>query len=101
MLSHKKLKTCLAMQTGKATEVNSWLNNSGAYSVVQGQTKISLSKDRSAPNLYRQYAIWTDGFGNPYVKCTAHQHKLNNYQFYSHFNPAWNELVWNDAFPKW
>jgi hypothetical protein len=29
------------------------------------------------------------------------QDKATSYHFYSRFNPAWNDLVWNDAFPKW
>jgi hypothetical protein len=43
----QKTKNLFSYAVGKATEVNSWLNNSGDY-VTQGQAKISLTKIISA-----------------------------------------------------
>jgi hypothetical protein len=43
--------------------------------------------------------LWTDGFG----KAVLNREKKDNtniYHFYTHFNPAWNDMVWSDAFPK-
>jgi hypothetical protein len=94
----QKTSNLFTYQTGKVNEVNSWISNSGAYSVVQSQTKITLSKTVSAKPVGN--AIWTDGFGSPILSVT-HQDKLNTYHFYSRFNPGWNELVWSDEFPKW
>jgi hypothetical protein len=93
----QKTKNLFSYAVGKATEVNSWLNNSGDY-VTQGQAKISLTKIISAKPTGN--TLWTDGLGNP-VLSLLQSAQANNYQFYSHFNPAWNDLVWNDAFPKW
>lgn len=40
--------------------------------------------------------IWKDGFGQPLLtKVTG-----NIYHFYSRFDPSWNNLVWNAAFPE-
>jgi hypothetical protein len=43
--------------------------------------------------------VWADGFGKAVLN---HEQKGNTniYHFYAHFNPAWGDMVWNDAFPK-
>jgi hypothetical protein len=40
--------------------------------------------------------IWTDGYGKPLLTKNAR----NAYHFYSRFDPSWNNLVWNAAFPE-
>ncbi|RWY55584.1 BatA domain-containing protein [Mucilaginibacter gilvus] len=44
-------------------------------------------------------ALWQNGFGKAILKLEQ-QGNANVYHYYSHFNPAWNDLVWSDAFPK-
>ncbi|WP_158288371.1 BatA domain-containing protein [Mucilaginibacter psychrotolerans] len=43
--------------------------------------------------------LWQDGFGWALLR-REQADRTNTYHFYTHFNPAWNDLVWNDAFPK-
>ncbi len=43
--------------------------------------------------------IWKDGFGNPLLTNETNNN-IDVYNFYSHFNPQWNDLVWSDAFPS-
>ena len=45
-----------------------------------------------------EQVIWKDGFGNPLLIKQANNN-VTVYNFYSHFNPQWNDLVWSDAFP--
>jgi hypothetical protein len=99
MPSHKKLKQpILATQTGKANEVNSWVNNSGAY-VTKGKAKISLSKTISAKPVGN--TLWDRWFWQSRYLSLEQSAQTNIYHFYSRFNPGWNELVWSDEFPKW
>ena len=42
---------------------------------------------------------WQDAFGNPLLVREKNVDG-NIYHFYSRFNPQWNDLVWNDAFPS-
>ncbi|MXV17210.1 BatA domain-containing protein [Hufsiella ginkgonis] len=42
--------------------------------------------------------IWKDGAGDPLLVKTNTEN-TTYYQFYSHFNPAWNDLVWSSSFP--
>ncbi len=41
---------------------------------------------------------WTDGFGNP-ILTKEEKDSMNYYSLFTHFDPSWNELVWNDNFP--
>ena len=83
----------LMYETGKAAAVDSWI--------------ISGSKGNEPVPLYRYVKnnnktgedVWKDGFGNP-VLTAGLNGKTMLYHFYSHFNPAWNDLVWNADFPK-
>jgi len=42
--------------------------------------------------------IWTDGFGRPLL-ALEETDSGRRYHFYSHFDPAWNGLVWSRNFP--
>ncbi|MBD1366284.1 BatA domain-containing protein [Mucilaginibacter sp. ZT4R22] len=44
-------------------------------------------------------AVWQDGFGKALLN-REQRGAANIYHFYTHFNPAWSDLVWNDNFPK-
>lgn len=84
-------------QGHKVFEVNSWISNTDSYSIKQGLSKIALYKTTNSFPL--DDAIWTDGFGNVILK--KEPGKTTVYRFYTRFNPAWNDLVWSDDFPKW
>jgi len=44
--------------------------------------------------------VWADGFGRPLLGLeeTADGRRLH---FFSHFDPAWNGLVWSAEFPQY
>ena len=105
-LSDKPVSHSLAQQSkqlfiyehGKIDNTNSWITQ-GVFSVAStagqiGSFKIIQSSDPNAET------IWRDGYGNAVLSLqqTANQ---RTYHFYSRFNPTWNDLVWNDAFPAW
>ncbi len=107
-LSEKPVTSKLAQETGnifryekgKAINSDSWLSNSSIFSVaLQHDQKISLYK-LIGSNSPVNNIIWRDGFGHP-VLSLQKQEQVNNYTFYSRFDPAWNDLVWRDEFPGW
>ncbi|WP_395803718.1 BatA domain-containing protein [Daejeonella sp.] len=63
-------------------------------------SEIGLYKRINIPeNKPDAFIIWEDGFGNPILS----QRQEKNYtkiEFYSRFNPDWNELVWGEDLPK-
>jgi hypothetical protein len=87
-------------QKGSVINADSWLSNSSDFSVaLQQGHKIALYKWIAATPAGAS-VIWRDGFGHPVL--TAQKQAQNNiYNFYSRFNPAWNDLVWSDEFPAW
>ncbi len=80
-------------ETGKAKEISSWINDQNTSTSNQ---KIALYKSIVATN---GNAIWHDGFGNP-VLSSEKRGQTTQYNFYSRFDPSWNDLVWSDDFPK-
>lgn len=76
-------------EQGKVKETNSWM--------VCGQTggeKIGLFKRTDSSNGEGRL-IWEDGFGNPLLTQDG-----QSYHFYTHFDPDWNNLVWDANFPQ-
>lgn len=43
--------------------------------------------------------VWNDGFGGA-ILSKEQKGSTTSYHCYSHLNPVWNDLAWNDAFPK-
>lgn len=82
---------------------------SGPIKNINTQLKLNQSAPNAGIDLYKRinisenepsgFPIWEDGFGNPilYQTFTKSYIKL---QFYSRFNPDWNELVWSQEFTK-
>lgn len=91
-------RNILTYQNGKTENINSWLIAGNGYPLAQNEAEIPLYKLVDA-NVTKGRLIWHDGFGRP-VLSVEQQGKTNLYHFYSRFNPAWNELVWSDDFPK-
>lgn len=89
-----KAKNIFRYEAGKTIIADSWINNTANYTLSQGAVKIPLHKTIDAKPLGD--VLWTDGFGKPVLSKNG-----DIYHFYSHFNPAWNDLVWSDEFPKW
>ena len=93
----EKNSNVFCYQGHQAFSVNSWMSNADSYTIKQGLSKIALYKTTSQSPFAD--AIWTDGFGNGILK--KESGKTNVYRFFSRFNPAWNDLVWSEEFPKW
>jgi hypothetical protein len=84
-------------KNGKTEEVNSTIvlpEYSLQKEAIPLRKRISLAE--SSKN---NYAVWEDGFGKPLLELEITD-KLRLYHFYSHFNPEWNGMVWNDDFAK-
>jgi len=79
----KSSKHLFKYEAGKPVDVNTWIEPG----------HIALAKTINTKSNGK--AIWRDCFGQPVLRLNG-----NNYHFYSRFNPLWNDLVWNDEFPK-
>lgn len=79
----KSSKNIFQYEAGKVTDVNSWINPG----------HIALTKMTSSTSAHE--VVWKDGFGKTVLGLDG-----RTYHFYSRFNPLWNDLVWNDDFPK-
>ena len=86
-------------EKGKIVNTTGWMSNTNAFTTaLADDEKIELFKQISADNAYQ--TIWHNGYGKP-VLSLQQQGQTHIYHFYSRFNPAWNNLVWSDAFPAW
>jgi hypothetical protein len=88
-------------ETGKSQSVNSWISsvdNGENSSKTMNLYQHFLADKRSMADVNVQ-TIWQDGFGQP-VLSLQETENVNQYRFYSHFNPAWNDMTWSSDFPK-
>lgn len=85
----------VAYQAGKPQNVSSWINAVDNFSLPDGTEQVSLFKEIRAKTAGK--IIWKDGFGNPILSM---EDKAGIYRLYTHFNPTWNDLVWNNSFPR-
>lgn len=85
----------LAYETGNFNNINSWINTRQQDLSPQ---KIALYKITDNANDDNQ-PLWQDGFGRAILSLEKDD-RYNRYHFYTRFNPAYNDLVWSDAFPK-
>lgn len=94
----KKAAHVFKYETGKITNINSWIKTNGRFAVGERQQKIALFKLITSVDA-NAASLWQDGFGDP-ILSVATKSNTANYNFYSRFNPAWNDLVWSDEFPQ-
>ncbi|MBD1392722.1 BatA domain-containing protein [Mucilaginibacter glaciei] len=80
---------------GKIVSVHSWID--AAEGLINPGKKIALNKIVLSEKSGEK--IWKDGFGEA-VLSEVNQRYLKIFRFYSHFNPAWGDLVWSDEFPQ-
>lgn len=92
----KKSEHFLVYKTGNVVNTNSWIKTTGAFSVTGQPHQIALYQLISE-RVTGDQLIWTDGFGRPIL---SRESQTNTYDFYTRFNPAWNDLVWSDDFPQ-
>ena len=84
-------------KNGKTEEVNSTIvlpEFSLQKEAIALRKRISLAEPSN-----NKYAVWEDGFGKPLLELEI-TNKLRVFHFYSHFNPEWNGMVWNEDFAK-
>lgn len=87
-----------AYQAGKQVAITSWLGTNNRFATPAGTVQIPLFKTVNAPGNIAG-VLWRDGFGNPMLSNEG-RIKANYFQFYTHFNPAWNDMVWDSSFPQ-
>jgi hypothetical protein len=81
----------------KGLTANSWIKTGEK---ANGEEEHIFISKLSAGSLADQaQVIWQDGFGKPVLTL---ENKSGNkvYRFFSHFDPAWNDLVWDHSFPS-
>ena len=83
----------IVYENGKVKNSNSWINDESS-----SKEKIALYKS-VVTTRNNDYSVWKDGFGDP-VLSLQKQEQTSTYHFYNRFDPAWNDLVWSDSFPK-
>lgn len=86
-------KNIFQYAAGKSNSVASFINFN------TGNASLPLYKMVADTTRNEDEVTWKDGFGNS-VLSSSTQNEKNVYTFFSHFDPAWNEMVWNDKFPE-
>jgi hypothetical protein len=90
-------KHIFSYAAGSGKSVDSWISTeSGLYN--SPEPKVPLFKLVNSAKSKEQ-SIWKDGFGNPVLSLEKEDNAVV-YNFYSRFNPSWNNLVWRDEFPE-
>jgi hypothetical protein len=79
---------------GKAVAVQSWMQ--GNSSSIEEQTELY---QRLPCDQKKGTVVWSDGFGVPLLVKETREDKVF-YECYTHFNPSWNEMVWQASFPQ-
>lgn len=95
----KKPTRVFAYQTGKTESTNTTISAINNLSLPNCSDQLSIFK-RINNNQTKGEVLWRDGFGRP-VLSKEQQDNAEVYRFFTHFNPAWNDLAWNGSFPKW
>jgi len=89
----EKLKASVkifAYKKGKVANVNTTLSLTDGTGI---SNEIKLFKYIQTDNENGKI-VWKDGYGEPVLV----NEKKNYFSFYSRFNPAWTDLVWNEQF---
>ncbi len=88
-----QLNNVVYYATGKVLTQSSgiYTNNTAAQGIPLHR-RIAETMDRNTG-----IPVWIDGFGDNIL--SLQQGSANLYKFNSRFNPMWNDLAWNKAFP--
>ena len=89
-----EVQNLLQYETGSIEKVTTSLITANKVS----GTPHSIIYRRIAADQDKGIAIWKDGFGQPLLSMEK-SNERNVYHFYSHFDPAWNDLCWCGDFP--
>jgi hypothetical protein len=85
-------------EAGKVMTESSWIKTNAPHALSETSTQVSLYK-LIKNETEKGQPVWTDGYSNSILSTETGNGRIQ-YRFYSRFNPAWNDLVWNDNFPK-
>jgi hypothetical protein len=88
----------LIYQTGKAQNTSSWMSSGNGFEVANKSEQVPLYQLIASPKKDAGL-VWRDGYGHA-VLSAEKEKNFTLYRFYSRFNPAWSDLVWNDNFPR-
>ncbi|AYL94443.1 BatA domain-containing protein [Mucilaginibacter celer] len=92
----KKAANVLSYAPGPIIKTNSCINDKGPFN-ISGQTDKPALHQLITNNTIGE-PLWTDGFGRSIL---SREMPNGSYHLYTHFNPAWADLVWNNDFPQW
>jgi hypothetical protein len=73
-------------EPGKESAVDTWVNDIHVAKEVASDTSSGIEP------------VWKDGFGRPLLGLEKTE-EGRRWHFFSHFDPAWNGLVWSGDFP--
>ena len=96
--SLKKTARILSYEPGKVSNTTSWIKTNDPTALAGQNGKPALYKLIKNDALNRQ-PIWVDGYGSPVLSMNRNG-SVVAYHFYSRFNPAWNDMVWDNEFAK-
>lgn len=83
----------LRYESGKEIAVDTWMQEVNDV-MISRRIQPDTLQERT-----RTYAdIWKDGFGRSFLSMDSISGK-RVFHFFSHFDPAWNDLVWSRHFP--
>lgn len=94
-ITSKKGLHVFTYENEKIVNTTSWIKTDGPYAIAGQEQPIALYRRIKTKLNDTANPLWVDGFGNPVLTKES-----TSYHFYSRFNPAWNDLVWSDSFPK-
>lgn len=81
----------------KGSTAGSWMKTAGNTIGENEPAHIYKLTESKPANLAE--TIWEDGFGKPLLTL-ENKSGTRVYRFFSHFDPAWNDLVWDPGFPS-
>ncbi|HEY9196141.1 MAG TPA: BatA domain-containing protein, partial [Mucilaginibacter sp.] len=93
-----KTKNLFSYVPGTPVNLSSRINTNGEFSLPNLSAQVALFKEIKNTGTIVP-VLWNDGYGNPLLTKAAGEN-TTIFQFYSRFNPKWNNLVWSDEFPE-
>jgi len=85
--------TILCYEPGRDVSVDTWMQGAPGVAISR-----RIEPDVAGDGSKKQQAIWKDGFGRPLLIGETRSGK-RIFHYLSHFDPAWNGLVWSPRFP--
>lgn len=87
--SDLRVPNIVRYEPGREIPVDTWM---------QGMPQVAVSRRVDRDSVSGTGILWKDGFGGPLLSLETSSGK-RIFHFFSHFDPAWNGLVWSPRFP--